>query len=364
MTGPVPGQSQAIAVIDSRALKHNLQQVRLLAPNAKVLAVIKANGYGHGLETVAKSMAAADALAVGTMQEAHQLRSIMPEHDIVVLQGIVEVADISQCVQDHLQVVIHSEYQLSLLESARLDTPVKCWLKVDTGMHRLGVMPNVVDSLLERCAACSNIHQPVTVMSHLACADEPAHVENQLQMETFEDLDLGRAHERSLVNSAGIIAFPGAHYEWVRPGIMLYGISPLQDSTAEEFELLPVMTLKSRLIAINHLVQGDRIGYGATWQCPQDMPVGVIGLGYGDGYPRHAPSGTPVLINGIRVPIIGRISMDLITVDLRDLPGASVGDEVILWGQGLPIEEIADAADTIGYELVCRLTARVDYQVV
>jgi alanine racemase len=231
-------------------------------------------------------------------------------------------------------------------------------------MHRLGVMPDEVDSLLERCARCSNIHQPVTVMSHLACADEPAHVENQLQMETFEDLELERAHERSLVNSAGIIAFPRAQYEWVRPGIMLYGISPLQGSTAEELELLPVMTLKSRLIAINHLVQGDRVGYGATWQCPQDMPVGVIGLGYGDGYPRHAPSGTPVLINGVRAPIIGRISMDLITVDLRDLPDAGVGDEVILWGQGLPIEEIADAAETIGYELVCRLTARVDYQVV
>jgi alanine racemase len=201
-------------------------------------------------------------------------------------------------------------------------------------------------------------------MSHLACADEPTHVENQLQMETFDDLEIEDYHERSLANSAGLIAFPNAQFEWVRPGIMLYGISPIQDSTAQELDLKPVMTLKSRLIAIHRLMQGDKIGYGATWQCPEDMLVGVVGLGYGDGYPRHAPSGTPVLINGKQVPIVGRVSMDLITVDLRKLPDAEIGDEVILWGEGLPIEEIAEAADTIGYELVCRLTTRVKYQTI
>ena len=183
-------------------------------------------------------------------------------------------------------------------------------------------------------------------------------------METFVDLELGQDLPRSLANSAAIIAFPDAHYDWVRPGIMLYGISPLADTTASELDLQPVMTLKSRLIAVNHLLQGDPVGYGATWQCPEDMPVGVVGFGYGDGYPRHVPSGTPVLVNGQRVPIVGRVSMDLITVDLRTLPAAQVGDEVILWGEGLPIEEIAAAAETIAYELVCRLTSRVTFRTV
>ena len=260
--------------------------------------------------------------------------------------------------------MIHSEYQLQLLEQARLAQPVKCWLKVDTGMHRLGVMPEQVPDLLSRCRQCNNIAQPVTVLSHLACADEPEHPENQMQMETFDDLELAEDLPRSLANSAAIIAFPDAHYDWVRPGIMLYGISPLADTTASELDLQPVMTLKSRLIAVNHLLQGDPVGYGATWQCPEDMPVGVVGFGYGDGYPRHVPSGTPVLVNGQRVPIVGRVSMDLITVDLRTLPEAQVGDEVILWGEGLPIEEIAVAAETIAYELVCRLTSRVTFRTV
>ena len=359
-----PGLSQALAHINTRALQHNLDQVRRYAPHAKILVVIKANAYGHGLERVAQALVDADGMAVGTMQEAHELRAIMPDHDIVVLQGITNAADIEQCLQENLQVVIHSEYQLALIEEATLDSPVVCWLKVDTGMHRLGVMPATVDALLTRCNQSDNIAQPVTVLTHLACADEPAHPENQMQMETFDELELGEEMPRSLVNSAGIIAFPDAHYDWVRPGIMLYGISPLSGTTAAELDLQPVMTLKSRLVAINHLLQGDNIGYGATWQCPEDMPVGVVGFGYGDGYPRHVPSGTPVLVNGQRVPIVGRVSMDLITVDLRTLPDARVGDEVILWGDGLPVEEIADAAETIGYELVCRLTSRVTFSTV
>jgi alanine racemase len=353
-----------VAVIDTGALKHNLAQVRKLAPHSKILAVIKANGYGHGLVTVATTLAGADALAVGTMQEARELRLLMPDKDIVVLQGVLDAEDVMQCVNDNLQVVIHSEYQLVLLESAKLEEPIQCWLKVDTGMHRLGVLPDQVNSLLKRCAHSDNIRDSVVVMSHLACADEPTHVENQLQMETFDDLELEDHHERSLVNSAGLIAFPNAQFEWVRPGIMLYGISPIQDSTADELDLKPVMTLKSRLIAINRLMQGDKIGYGATYQCPEDMSVGVVGLGYGDGYPRHASSGTPVLINGKQVPMIGRVSMDLVTVDLRQLPDARIGDEVVLWGDGLPIEEIAESAETIGYELVCRLTTRVEYQTI
>ena len=254
-------------MIDTQALQHNFQRVRALAPDSRILAVIKANGYGHGLDAVAKALTDTDAFAVGTMQEALELRLLMPEHDIVVLQGLIDAEDVSLCEQHNLQVVIHSEYQLQLLESASLQSPVRCWLKVDTGMHRLGVLPDQVPGLLKRCMQSANIRDTMVVMSHLACADEPTHVENQLQMETFDDLEISGKHDRSLVNSAGLIAFPGARYEWVRPGIMLYGISPLQDTTAQELNLVPAMTLKSRLIAINHLMQGDNIGYGASWQC-------------------------------------------------------------------------------------------------
>jgi alanine racemase len=364
LTGNCPPAGQAVACIDTRALQHNLQQVRHYAPDARILAVIKANAYGHGLATVARCLQQADAFAVGNMDEAIQLRSIEADKDIVVLQGIHDVADIHTAIEHSLQVVIHSEHQLALIESAILDTAVGCWLKIDTGMHRLGILPDEAPSLLQRMQQTANVAGPVTIMSHLACADEPTHIENQLQIETFGDLEVDDALPRSLANSAALIAFPGTHYGWVRPGIMLYGISPLLDQGAQELDLQPVMTLKSRLIAVRQLIQGDYIGYGATWQCPEDMPVGVVGMGYGDGYPRHVPSGTPVLINGIQVPVVGRISMDLISVDLRSLPDARIGDEVILWGEGLPIEEIAAAAQTIAYELVCRLTSRVQYTVI
>lgn len=358
------GAQQAVACINPQALQHNLQQVRQFAPDARVLAVIKANAYGHGLEVAAKALTNADAYAVGTLAEAQHLRPFAQDKDIVILQGVFDSADIQQCAANNFQVVVHCEEQVALFEATTLDSPVQCWLKVDTGMHRLGVMPDQVESILERLKQSLNVAQPVIVMSHLACADEPEHPENQLQIETFDDLEVDIQQPRSLANSAAIVAFKDAHYDWVRPGIMLYGISPLADKTAEDLGLQPVMTLKSQLIAVNRLLQGDSVGYGATWQCPQDMRVGVIGFGYGDGYPRHVPSGTPVLINSQRAAIIGRVSMDLIAVDLRELPAAKVGDEVILWGEGLPVEEIAEAAETIAYELVCRLTTRVEFQVV
>jgi len=355
---------QALACINIQALQHNLQQVRQYAPDKKVLAVIKANAYGHGLGTVAMALSSVDAFAVGTMEEAEQLRAITSDHDIVVLQGISQAQDIHRCINNNLQIVVHSEYQIALIEAATEDRPIPCWLKVDTGMHRLGILPDRVESVLQRLEQSASVDSPITIMSHLACADEPGHVENQLQMESFTDLELDKQYPRSLANSAAIVALPEAHYDWVRPGIMLYGISPVEGKLAQELGLQPAMTFKSRLIGINQLLQGDHIGYSATWQCPEDMSVGVIGCGYGDGYPRHVPSGTPVLINGKRVPVIGRVSMDLITVDLRELPEAEVGDEVVLWGEGLPIEEIADAAETIAYELVCRLSSRVEYQVI
>lgn len=354
---------QALACIHTDALRHNLKQVKVFAPDAKVLAVVKADAYGHNLDIIADVLLEADAYAVGTIEEAEQLSAINVSLPIVILQGIEDQQSLSRCLEQDFQIVLHSEYQIALLEALKTDKTINVWLKMDTGMHRLGLPAEQYNMIQQRLANISCV-QSVTLMSHLACADEPQHEENQSQLNRFDELAQSHTGDKSLCNSAGIVEFKQAHFDWVRPGIMLYGISPIQAKTASELNLKPAMTLKSRLIAINHWKQGDKVGYGATWQCPEDMPVGVIGIGYGDGYPRHVPSGTPVLIQGQRVPVIGRVSMDLLTVDLRSLPQAQIGDEVILWGEGLPIETIAEAAGTIGYELVCRLTSRVVYEAV
>ncbi len=353
----------AVARIDTAALQHNLQRVREYAPSSKVLAVIKANGYGHGLATVANALNDADAFAVGNIQEAIALRQINPTKPIVILQGASSQEELELCLRHDFQPVIHSLYQLDCYEQLALSQKITVWIKIDSGMHRLGMSSGDYQVLLQRIESIESIHKPVTVMSHLACADEPANEHNQLQMNQFNTQTSDHKGLRSLCNSGGVVNFPEAHFDWVRPGIMLYGISPNDGQEAADQNLKPAMTLSSRLIAINHVKADESIGYGASWQCPEDMKVGVISIGYGDGYPRHAPSGTPVLIQGQRCPLAGRVSMDLLTVDLRELPNAQIGDEVVLWGEGLPIEDIARHSNTIGYELVCRLTARVNFQV-
>lgn len=355
--------AQAIACINKSALNHNLQRAGRIAPGSRVMAVIKANAYGHGMQTAVEAFDAADAFAVGNIDEAQELYELVRDRKpIVVLQGVEDAESLALCRRHQHEIVVHGEHQVRLLESATGRGGVRVWLKFDTGMHRLGLAPNRLRPVMQRLAAAGCV-DTIRIMSHLACADEPDRPENREQLDRFSELVGGFDGARSLCNSAGLVSFPDAHYEWVRPGIMLYGISPLSHQAAESLELKPAMTLKSRLIAINECRQGDRIGYGATWTCPERMQVGVVGLGYGDGYPRHAPSGTPVLIRGQQVPVIGRVSMDLVTVDLRGLPAAAIGDEVILWGDGLPIETIAGSAGTIGYELVCRLTSRVRYEV-
>jgi alanine racemase len=354
---------QAIACINTAALKHNLQLARQAAPGSKIMAVIKANAYGHGMDVVARALSEAEAFAVGTLSEAERLRQIDPDKRIVILQGVDDAGSLAVCAEKHFDVVLHSQYQIDQLCDSQLAAALNVWIKVDTGMHRLGLSLESYDTVVSRLNQCDNLCQSVGLMSHLACADEPERPENDSQLRMFSNLGQRHHGERTLCNSAGIFAFPEAHYEWVRPGIMLYGISPLKQRPASELGLQPVMTLKSRLIAINEMKKGDAIGYGATWTCPEDMRIGVVGIGYGDGYPRHAPSGTPVIIRGERVPIVGRVSMDLITVDLRLLADARVGDEVVLWGEGLPIEDIASRVDTIGYELVCRLTSRIEFKI-
>jgi alanine racemase len=258
----------------------------------------------------------------------------------------------------NLTLVIHEATQLDLLRQVPVKTPLLVWLKVDTGMHRLGFSPEAIPEVLANLCRCRAVASIVGLMSHLANADQAEDSLTALQLETFNRISApGLA--RSIANSAAIMAYPQTHFDWVRPGLMLYGASPFANCVGAAMNLKPVMTLKSRLIAIHHLRAGDKVGYGAAWTCPEPMTVGVAAIGYGDGYPRHAASGTPVLVNGCPAPLVGRVSMDMITLDLRGQPEARVGDPVIAWGSGLPVEEVALHAATVPYELLCQVATRV-----
>jgi alanine racemase len=348
----------ARAVIHQGAIKHNLSRVRESAPDSRVIAIIKANGYGHGMLRMAMALQDADAFGVHCMEEAYELREAGHEQPILVLTGFSNHAELKLATRLNTDMVLHHESQLSLLEQYKLPTPVTIWLKVDTGMHRLGFQPDQVTQVMQRIQACDNVTD-IHLMTHLACADDRENDMTRLQVNLFNNTVQSLAGERTIANSGGILGWPESHADWVRPGIMLYGVSPFTDSMAMDEGLQPVMTLKTQLIAVNRYNKGDTIGYGANWTCPEDMSVGVAAVGYGDGYPRHAQPGTPVLVNGKKAALIGRVSMDMITLDLRPCSDARVGDEVVLWGQGLPVEMIAEHASTISYELLCGITPRV-----
>jgi alanine racemase len=350
----------AQARIDLQALQHNFSRVRALAPDSKVMAIIKANAYGHGLMPVAQALGGRDAFGVACLEEAISLREAGFDRRIVLLEGLFGADDLALIHGYQLDVVIHHISQVELLEQDRLSGPLDVWLKIDTGMHRLGFAPDQVAAVTERLA---RLPQPgcVRYMSHFACADEPDNPATQIQLDRFEAACADFEGERSLANSAAVLAWPASHRDWVRPGIMLYGSSPFPGRTAQDLGLQPVMTLATRLIAVNPHNKGEAVGYGGDWTCPEDMPVGVAAMGYGDGYPRHAPAGMPVLVNGKRCALIGRVSMDMISIDLRTHPDAQVGDEVILWGEGLPVDEVAQQAGTISYELLCGVGSRVRF---
>jgi len=351
----------AEARIDLSALQSNLQRVRSLAPASRVMAIIKANGYGHGMLRVAKALSAADAFGVACLEEALSLRDAGFTQPILLLEGFYETAELEPICRHNLTVVVHQGFQIDMLEKNALPAPIAIWLKIDSGMHRLGFDPQQAAQACRRLQACRSVAPPLRLMTHLADADNRQDVVTQRQIDCFNSAVSGIVGERSIANSAAVIARPQSHVDWVRPGIMLYGISPFGDSIGTAEGLRPVMTFISKLIAINTFKKGDRIGYGGEWECPEDMTVGVVAAGYGDGYPRGVSSGTPIVINGQRIPVIGRVSMDMITVDLRGLPSVRAGETVTLWGDGLPVEEIAQCANTIPYELVCRVTQRVRF---
>jgi len=348
----------ARALLNAAALRHNLEVVRRLAPHARVMAVVKANGYGHGVNWVARTLEKADAFAVASIEEAVQLRESGVTKPIVLLEGLFEAEEATLLRRQALTPVLHQSAQLAMLETGSGASPESIWIKIDTGMHRVGFLPEEFPQVLARARRLSGIRQ-IGALTHFANADDVSDSLTRDQVTRFRSALNGEKLETSLANSAGIVAWPESHGDWVRPGIMLYGASPIAGRTAEALDLQPVMTLQTALIAVHRRRRGDAIGYGGDYRCPEDMPVGVAAVGYGDGYPRHAGSGTPVLLNGKRVPLIGRVSMDMITLDLRVAPGASVGDTVTLWGQGLPVDEIARSAGTISYELLCHVAERI-----
>jgi len=337
-----------VATVHLGALRRNLARMRERAAGAKVMAVVKADGYGHGLERVARALRDADAFGVAALGDGLRLRAAGIDARIVVLSGPDEPADLAEFRRLKLDAVIHHEAQLRWLEADR-DTygrGLRVWLKIDTGMHRLGFAADQAQAAHARLRALANVDPDIALMTHFAASDEFDNALTERQIAAFDvaTQDLG---------------WPAAHGDWVRTGGLLYGLSVVAGKAGADLGFEPAMTLSTKLISINCIKRGERIGYAATWECPEDMPVGVAAIGYGDGYPRSAPSGTPVLVGGRRATIVGRVSMDLITIDLRAVPDAKIGDRVVLWGSELPVEEIAAHAGTISYDLTCGMTKRV-----
>ena len=348
-------------IIDLKALKHNFSQIKKIAPNTKVMAIVKADAYGHGLVRVAKALSETDAFGVACIEEAQQLRAASIKTPIILLEGPYKPDDLSLIIKLGLDIVIHDNYQLEILENSEIEGFVQVWLKIDTGMHRLGFSSNKTKDALKRLELCRNINSTPILMTHLATANEKNNELTFKQLATFKEVSSSVNAEKTIANSAAVINHPETHCNWVRPGLMLYGVSPLVDRSGYEHDLKPVMTLESEITSVKFLSKGETVGYGATWRCPEDMLIGIIAAGYGDGFPRHAKSGTPVLVNKTRCKLIGCASMDMMTVDLRNEPNAKIGDKVVLWGNLLPIEEIAMFAETIPYELLCGVHKRLQF---
>lgn len=347
-----------VAHIDLSALRHNYARAKALAAGRAAFAVVKANAYGHGVTAVVNALAEADGFAVACLEEALEVRRCRPQARILLLQGGFEAEDWQGAAALGLDVAVQSHEQLDGLLACPLDAPLRLWLKLDSGMHRLGF------DLASLRAAHARLHGTAQVaelnlFSHFACADLPEHPLNRQQLAAFAALDDLPFAQRSLANSAAIFTCAAAHRDWLRPGIMLYGASPFAERPAASLGLQPVMRLQGALIGVREVAAGESVGYGAGWVAAQPTRIGTLSCGYADGYPRSAPPGTPVLVAGRRVPLVGRVSMDMLTVDLSAVPEAQVGTPVELWGAALPVDEVASACGTIGYELLSKLAARV-----
>lgn len=372
---------RAWATIDLHALRNNLALARARQPEASVVVIVKANAYGHGLLPVARALQSqlreGDCYGVATLEEGLALRAAGIAEDIVLLEGVVTPVELQQALAANLQLVLHSPYQVEdLLVQMRESAPARpltLWLKVDTGMHRLGLAQEEFVPVWHALQGHSAVGT-LRVMTHFACADDPASAMTGHQLAalaaTLSAAGVqGNACELSVAASAAIQQWPDSHFQWLRPGIMLYGGAAILAENAVDRGLRPVMTLRSRIMAVKQVKAGETLGYGASYRCEKDQRIGIVSIGYGDGYPRHAPLGTPVLIMcrqdsrkvQLRAPLCGRVSMDMLIVDLSGCDRIAVGDEVILWGEGLPADDIARLSGTIAYELFCQVTPRVHY---
>lgn len=351
--------NRARVTIDLSALKHNFQLARDAAPNSKVMAVIKADAYGHGVLPVANALSDADGYAVARLDEAIALREAGIKKPVLVLSGFITVEEVMAFSEYDLDAVVHSDYQVEMLNAAVISKPISVWLKINTGMNRLGVEPSRVNQTNDALGLSGKVRVPVKLMTHLACADDMTCSFTEQQIEIFDTSVNGLIGEQSISNSAGLLGWQYAQRHWVRPGIMLYGASPFNDKTADELGLKPVMTLESSVISLRVVEKGGCVGYGSSWTAEKTSLIATIGIGYGDGYPRHATAATPVKIAGQKAPLVGRVSMDAITVDVSQCRDISIGDKAVLWGCGLPIDEVAEKCGTVSYELMCGVTDRV-----
>lgn len=348
-----------VATVDLAAIRHNYALAKRCAPGREAFAVVKANAYGHGAEEVVTALhAQADGFAVACLEEAVAVRALHGDARILLLQGCFEPDEYQQASSLALDVAVQGEAQAQALLDARLERPLNVWIKLDSGMHRLGFDAAGVRHWHPRLRASAQVAE-LNLMSHFACADLRGHTLNEVQLETFLgllDLDFD---QRSLANSAAITTMPAAHLDWLRPGIMLYGATPFADLTAAELGLRPAMSLTAEVIALHEVAEGDNVGYGAAWVAERPSLIATVSCGYADGYPRHAPSGTPVLVDGKRAGLAGRVSMDMLAVDVTDLTEVRIGSSVELWGAALSVDEVAQACGSIGYELLSKVTARV-----
>ncbi len=348
-----------VATIDLAAIRHNYALAKRCAPGREAFAVVKANAYGHGVREVVTALHdEADGFAVASLEEAAEVRAMHGEARILLLQGCFSADELPIAAQLCLDIVVQGAEQAEALLAAQLPQALNVWLKLDSGMHRLGLSSAAVRDWHVRLRGAAQVAE-LNLLSHFACADERGHSLTEQQVEMFLDLLDLDFDQRSLANSAALLTIPAAHMDWLRPGIMLYGATPFADLSSAELGLKPVMSLQAQLIAVREVAVGESVGYGASWIAERPTRIGTVSCGYADGYPRHAPSGTPVLVDGQRVGLVGRVSMDMLTVDLSDLPHAQVGTAVELWGAQLPVDEVAQAAGSIGYELLTKVTVRV-----
>ena len=348
------------AQLNLAALRANLRRVREHAPNTQVLAVVKADAYGHGLLRVLPALEDADGLALLELNHAVALRDGYYSRRILLLEGFFAEDELAEFGAHRLATVVHDAEQVRILERALLERPLEVFVKVNTGMNRLGFPPSAVAEVCRRLTSAPSV-AAVRLMMHFSRADEDDGLQEALAM--FETACKGLPYPRSLANSAGIVRYAEVGGDFVRPGIMLYGASPFPFDPAERLGLRPVMTLRSQLIAIQEVRPNESVGYGAAYTATKAERIGVVAAGYADGYPRHAPNGTPVLVCGKKARTAGRVSMDMITVDLSDGPEARVGSPVVLWGEGLSVDDVAAAAATVGYELLCAVAPRVPFVV-